>query len=194
MLGLIHRLSAFGVWVGGLLMLAVAFLVSGEVVLRAFFAYGLAAASEISAYVLAIGAAWGFSFALVNRAHVRVDAAVRLLPPRVIVWVDLVAMAALTAYAYLLVLHGWEVFHQSWIRNARSTTPLQTPIWIPQGLWWAGLCVFLFACLVVLGYALTRTLRGDLSGAAQLVGSVSVEEEAKAEIVEASRMLGDGGR
>lgn len=194
MLDVIRRLSSFGVWVGGLLMLAVAFLVTFEVVLRAFFSYGLAAASEISSYVLAIGAAWGFSFALINRAHVRVDAAVRLLPRPILAWVDLLAMAALTFYAYLLVVHGWEVFHQSWIRNAKAMTPLLTPIWIPQGLWWLGLCLFLAACVVVLGHGVARTLRGDLRGAGLLVGTMSVEEEAESEIAEAKRLLRKDGR
>lgn len=189
MLHFVRRLASFGVWVGGFLMLAVAFLVSAEVILRAFFSYALAAASEISSYVLAIGTAWGFSYALVHRAHVRVDAAVRLLPRRVLAWVDLVALSALTYYAFLLVFHGWGVFHQSWLRGTKAMTPLLTPIWIPQGLWWAGLCVFLFSCLVVLGYGLCFVAAGRLREASALIGTVTAEEEAEAEIEDAKRML-----
>ena len=188
-LDVVRRVSAFGAWVGGLLMLAVAFLVSVEVILRSFFHYALAAGAEISGYVLAIGLAWGFSFALVNRAHVRVDAAIRLLPSKVLAWVDLIAMAALTWYAALLVIHGWEVFYQSWSRRAKAMTPLLTPMWIPQGLWLAGLGIFLVSCMVFLAYSLWFVATGRLREARALIGTVSAEEEAGSEIEEAQRML-----
>ncbi|MEO8136826.1 MAG: TRAP transporter small permease [Betaproteobacteria bacterium] len=188
-LDLVRRVSAFGAWVGGLLMLAVAFLVSVEVILRSFFNYALAAGSEISGYVLAIGLAWGFSFALVNRAHVRVDAAIRLLPSKVVAWVDLIAMAALTWYAGLLVIHGWEVFYQSWSRGAKAMTPLLTPMWIPQGLWLAGLAIFLVSCMVFLTYGFWFVATGRLREARALIGTVTAEEEAGSEIEEAKHML-----
>jgi TRAP-type C4-dicarboxylate transport system permease small subunit len=188
-LAVIRRVASFGAWVGGLLMLAVAFLVSVEVILRSFFHYALAAGAEISGYVLAIGLAWGFSFALVNRAHVRVDAAVRLLPPKALAWIDLIAMAALTWYAALLVIHGWEVFYQSWSRGAKAMTPLLTPMWIPQGLWLAGLGVFLVSCVVFLAYSLWFVATGRLREARALIGVVTAEEEAGSEIEEAKRML-----
>lgn len=188
-LEIVRRVASFGAWVGGLLMLAVAFLVSAEVILRSFFHYALAAGSEISSYVLAIGLAWGFSFALVHRAHVRVDAAVRLLPAKVLAWVDLIAMAALTWYAGLLVIHGWEVFNQSWSRGAKAMTPLLTPMWIPQGLWLAGLGIFLMSCMVFLAYGLWFVVNGRLREARALIGTVTVEEEAGSEIEEARRML-----
>jgi TRAP-type C4-dicarboxylate transport system permease small subunit len=194
MLRVIGKLAELGAWMGGTLLVAVAFLVTVEVVLRRFFGIGLAAASELSSYTLAIAAAWGFSYALVHRAHVRVDAAVRLLPRPLVAWVDLVAMGALTIYAYLLVVHGWEVFHQSWLRNSRAMTPLLTPMWIPQGAWWLGLCLFLVACVATLGFALYRTLCRQWREANELVGVVTVEEEAESEISEAERMLKNPAR
>ena len=193
-LDLVRRVSSYGAWVGGLLMLAVAFLVSAEVILRSFFSYALAAGAEISSYALAIGLAWGFSFALVHRAHVRVDAAVRLLPPKVLAWVDLVAMGALTWYALLLVFHGWGVFYQSWSRGAKAMTPLLTPLWIPQGLWLAGLGVFLISCMVVLAYGLWFVATGRLREARSLIGNVTVEEEAGSEIEDAKQLLGSDSR
>lgn len=193
-LGVVRRLASFGAWVGGFLMLAVAFLVSAEVILRSFFRYALAAGSELSSYVLAIGLAWGFSYALVHRAHVRVDAVVRLLPRHVLAWVDVVAMCALTWYALLLVIHGWVVFHQSWSRSAKAMTPLLTPLWIPQGLWWAGLCVFLFSCVVVLAHGVRFVATGRLREANSLIGTVTAEEEAGSEIEDAKQLLGSDPR
>jgi TRAP-type C4-dicarboxylate transport system permease small subunit len=192
MLNAFHRVAQIGVWFGGLAMLLTAFLVSAEVLLRSFFSIGLSAASEISSYVLAVSAAWGFSFALLHRSHVRVDAAIRLLPRQVVAWVDVIALGALTWYALMLVVHGWEVFAQSWQRNARAMTPLLTPLWVPQGLWWAGLCVFLATCLLVLILALVAVIRGDLRGVNALAGTVSAQEEAESEIREAQALLGAG--
>ena len=45
-LNFVRRIAAVGAWVGGLLMLAVAFLVTVEVILRSFFKYALAAGAE----------------------------------------------------------------------------------------------------------------------------------------------------
>lgn len=189
-LNFVRRIAAVGAWVGGLLMLAVAFLVTVEVILRSFFKYALAAGAEISGYVLAIGLAWGLAFALVHRAHVRVDAAIRLLPSKLLVaWVDLIAMAALTWYAALLVIHGSEVFYQSWSRGAKAMTPLLTPMWIPQGLWLAGLGVFLLSCMVFLSYGFWFVATGRLREARALIGTITAEEEAGSEIEEARRML-----
>ncbi len=192
-LDVVRRISSFGAWVGGLLMLAVAFLVSAEVILRSLFSYSLAAGSEISGYVLAVGLAWSLSFALVHRAHVRVDAAIRLLPSKVVAWIDLIAIAALCWYAALLVIHGSEVFYQSWSRGAKAMTPLLTPMWIPQGLWVAGLIVFLVSCVVFLAYGFWFVATGRLREARALIGVVTIEEEAGGEIEEAKRML-EGSR
>lgn len=194
MFKLVRNLAKFGTWVGGTLLVAVAFLVTSEVLLRRFFGIGLAAAAELSSYALAIAAAWGFSYAVIHRSHVRVDAAVRLLPRGIAAWVDILAMAMLTAYAYLLVAHGWEVFHQSWMRNSRAMTPLLTPIWIPQGAWWLGLCLFLATCAVTLAHAIYFTIAGRPREAQQLVGVVTVEEEAGSEISKSKKMLGPTAR
>jgi TRAP-type C4-dicarboxylate transport system permease small subunit len=191
MLNIIQRIGLFGAWVGGGLMLAVAFVVSVEVVLRWGFSIGWAAASELSSYALAIGAAWGFTYALTQRAHVRVDAAVRLLPARLLLLVDFIAMLALATYAFLMVRYGWFVFWESWSRDAVAPTPLQTPIWIPQGLWWLGLLVFLVACIATLAIAALHLLRGRDNEARALIGTVTAVEEAESEIREAKKLVGE---
>jgi TRAP-type C4-dicarboxylate transport system permease small subunit len=194
MLRLMRNLAEFGTWVGGTLLVAVALLVTSEVVLRRFFGIGLAAASELSGYAMAIAAAWGFSYAVIHRSHVRVDAAVRLLPNRIATWIDVLAMVMLTFYAYLLVAHGWEVFHQSWIRNSRAMTPLLTPMWIPQAAWWLGLCLFFTTCTVTVVRAIYLKFSGRDREARELVGAVTVEEEAEAEISETEKMFRGASR
>jgi TRAP-type C4-dicarboxylate transport system permease small subunit len=176
-LRLLERASRYAVWAAGLALIAVAFLVTVEVVLRRVFLVGLSMASEISGYVLAVGTAFAYAFALFQRNHVRVDAIVRLFPRRVVVWIDLLAVLALTGFAALLVWHGWGVFEASWARGSRAMTPLGTRMWIPQILWLAGLTVFLVTCVVVFVHASRLVLAGRHGEASELIGTFSREDE-----------------
>lgn len=193
-LALAARVSRLAVLAGGLGLIVVAFLVTLEVVLRKVFLIGLSMATEVSAYVLAVGTAWAYGYALLQRNHVRVDALVRLLPRRLLVWVDLLALVALTWFAGLLVWYGYGVLAASLARDSRAMTPLATPMWIPQGLWLLGLAVFLLTCVLLLVHALRLVLAGRSAEASDLVGTFSREEEAVSEAVEAARRQEDPDR
>lgn len=193
MLPLIDRIARAGAWVGGFGFLALSFVVLIEVLLRKIAGIGLSAATEMSSYVLAIAGAWGFAYALLQRAHVRVDALVRLLPRRALAGVDLMAQLVLTWLAAMMLWHGVSVFQFSWEKGAISMTPLQTPLWIPQGLWLAGLGFFLIACVVVLGRAARLLLGGEVADVNALIGTLSSEDEAGAEIEEAKLRYTGGG-
>ena len=185
MLKITRHVAQISVWIGGLAMIGIAFIVSTEVILRKIFLIGLSAASDLSSYTLAISTAWGLSFALLNRAHVRVDALVHLLPRRVAAFVDILALVALTWLASVLAWHGFNVFAESFTRNSRAMTPLETPMWIPQGLWVAGLAMFLASCLVLLVVTLRLLARGQIRQVNELIGTLTVEEEAESEIKDA---------
>jgi TRAP-type C4-dicarboxylate transport system permease small subunit len=186
MLKVVHRVAQLGVWAGGLAMIALAFLVSIEVVLRTVFLIGLSAAADLSSYTLAVSTAWAFSFALLARAHVRVDALIHLLPRRAAALVDIVALAALTWFAAVLVWYGYTVFAESYARDARAMTPLGMRMWIPQGLWVAGLTVFLVTCIAVLVRAVTLMARGRVGEVSALIGTLSTREGVDAEIKDAA--------
>ena len=142
-------------WVAGGALVLTAFLVAAEVFLRKLFSISLNVATEYSAYVLAICAAWGAAFALFTHAHIRVDAALQLLPRKLVAWADVAAMVSLIAFAAMLSYYGFNSFAESWQMAARAPTPMGTPLWIPQGLWVFGLMFFLFCCAVLLVQALT---------------------------------------
>jgi TRAP-type C4-dicarboxylate transport system permease small subunit len=176
-LAFLARVSRVAVWAAGLGLIGVAFLVTLEVLLRRVFLIGLGMAGEISAYVLAVGTAFAYGYALLQRNHVRVDALVRLLPRRILVWVDLFALAVLTWFAGLLVWHGYGVFAASVARGSRAMTPLSTPMWIPQGLWVLGLSVFLLTCVLLLVHAIRLVLSGRGAEASELIGTFTREDE-----------------
>lgn len=182
MLGWIERASRIAVYAGGAGFIAVAVLVTLEVILRKFFLIGLSAGFEVSSYVLAVSTAWGYSFTLIKRAHVRVDAVVMLFPRRLAVWVDVLALAVLTWFAAMLVWHGHTTFSFSFAKDARAMTPLQTPLWIPQGLWLLGLGAFLVTCVALLARTAWLVTADRLSEARKMIGTFSTREEADEEV------------
>jgi TRAP-type C4-dicarboxylate transport system permease small subunit len=179
--------SRAAVWLGGGALILVSCLVTLEVVLRELFLIGLSAATEISAYVLAVSTAWAYAYALLERNHVRVDAVIQLLPPRLLVGMDLLALLALAWFAGTLLWHGWDVVGMSLDMGAHAMTPLSTPLWIPQGLWVFGIAFFFATCLLLLLRALQLVAAGEIRAASDLVGTFSREQEAADEAEDAAR-------
>lgn len=196
LLRIMHHVSHVAAWLGGFGLIAVALLVTLEVILRKGFQIGLSVATEYSSYVLAISTAWAYSFALLERNHVRVDALVRTLPRRVVAWIDLLALLALTWLAAMLAWHGSTVAQMSFERGALAMTPMATPLWIPQSLWTLGLVVFFITCLVLLGRVAALLAAGRTEETSALIGTFSTKDEAEIEIRDAesrrARQSGDG--
>jgi TRAP-type mannitol/chloroaromatic compound transport system permease small subunit len=180
-LALAERLSRHAVWYAGGLMLASAFVVAVDVLLRKLLLVSLGGADELSGYAFAIGTAWALAFTLLQRANVRVDALYMHLPGAARGWLDLLAMIALGVFVGALTWQAWEVLRTSIAFEAQATTPLQTPLWIPQALWLAGLLLFAFTWLPLFLRASAALLQGDRVGASRLVGAPSMEESAAAE-------------
>ncbi len=187
MLRLVERISQAAATLGGLAVIGVAVIVCPEVVLRNVFSFGLSAATELSSYVLAVTSAWAFSYALLRRVHVRVDALIRLFPQSVIAWLDLVALLALSWLASMMLWYGASVFWFSFVKRSTAMTPMQTPMWIPQGLWLLGLGLFFITSVAMVIIVVRSLLKGDAAQVNRLVGSFTVEEEALDEIKDAQR-------
>lgn len=180
-LDLADRLSRYAVWFGGALILASAFLVSIDVLLRKLLLISLGGADELSGYAFAIGTAWALSFTLLRRANVRVDALYSRLPARVCAVLDIIALASLGIFIGLLTQQAWDVLATSISFQARATTPLQTPLWMPQSLWVIGLGLFLFTLAPLLLRSLLALLSGDLTTVRRLAGARTIEEDAAEE-------------
>ncbi len=181
-LALANRLSRPATWFAGGLMLAAALLVSVDVLLRKLFVVSLGGADELSGYAFAIGTAWALAFTLLQRANVRVDALYVRLPSRLRSLLDLVALAALGVFVGVLTWQAWVVLETSLAFDARATTPLQTPLWMPQSLWLAGLVLFAFCWLPLFLRMLVALLAGDDGTVHRLGGARSLDEDAADEI------------
>lgn len=154
----------------GALILAAAFAVAAEVALRGVLRISLGGADEVSGYAVAIATTWGLALVLLERGHVRVDALYVRLPARAQGLLDLLAVVVLTAVLAGLGQRAGFVLVESLAFGSRATTPLATPLWIPQSLWFAGFLVHLFVAVPLALRAGIAFARGDLSSARKLVG------------------------
>ncbi|WP_112323661.1 TRAP transporter small permease subunit [Oceanibium sediminis] len=141
----------FAALLGGYAILGVAIFVSLEVVLRRTVGISLQGADEFGGYALAGAAAFGFAYTLLLRGHTRIELVLELLPRRIAGFFDVLAMVAIAAMAVFLAWRGWSVMMESVEFKSLSGTPSQTPLWKPQAVWVAGLCLFaLYAVLAAL--------------------------------------------
>jgi TRAP-type C4-dicarboxylate transport system permease small subunit len=178
----VRRLTRWGLWFGGALVLAAAILIGIDVCLRKFFAQSIGGADELAGYALAIGTAWSLGAALIDRAHIRIDSLYVLLPARLRLALDFAGLALFVGFFGLIAWHGWTVVQQSWSAGSRSQSALQTPTVIPQAIWFVGLVVFVAVGIVLFAYALRRAARGEVGAVAAAIGTRSAEEEVEAEV------------
>ncbi|QXM26041.1 TRAP transporter small permease [Elioraea tepida] len=189
LIGVLGALARGGAWFGGALLFAAAFMIGAEVLLRKLAGISIGGADELAGYVLAIASAWAFGFALLSRAHIRIDTLYALLPKRLQALLDLVALALTTFFFGFLAWFAWAYLMRTVSLGARSMTPLQTPLAIPQSLWVAGLIVFVSLAALLWLRALIAVLAGDLTTSARLIGSRTAKQEVEEEIAEAKAIL-----
>lgn len=188
-LRLAYGIARAGTWFGGALIIAAAVLVGVEVVIRKAFALTIGGADELSGYALAISSSWALAFALLERAHIRIDSLYIHLPVRLCALLDVLGLVLFTAFVGLIAWYGYGVFETSLRLGAHSMSPLGTPLVVPQLLWVVGFVMFLAIALLLLVRSLTALISGDLRAVQRLVGSRTVSEEAASELgeVESSR-------
>ena len=180
-LRLADRLSVIAVRIAGAMMLAAALLVGVDVLLRKAVAITVGGADELSGYAFAIGTSWALAFTVLRRANVRIDALYARLSRRITAVLDLVALLALVAFVGYLTWRAVLVLEDSIRFDAHATTPLATPLWIPQSMWIAGFGLFLFTSApLIISVALALT-SGDRNKVRRLAGARTIEEEAAAE-------------
>jgi TRAP-type mannitol/chloroaromatic compound transport system permease small subunit len=180
-IGLADRLSTWAVRIAGAMMLAAAVLVSADVLLRKFASVTIGGADELSGYAFAVGTSWALAFTLLRRANVRVDALYARLPERVAAALDLLALVSLLVFVGYLTWRASLVLQDSLLFSARATTPLATPLWIPQSLWLVGFGLFLFTIVPLIAAVALALVRGDRTTIRRLAGARTLEEEAAEE-------------
>lgn len=178
---------------GGVFLLLAACLISFEILARKLLFLPFNVGTELSTYALAVGASWSFAYALLQRAHVRIDVLRRPLPQRARSGLDLLALGSLAAFGLILSWHVWGTVQTSWTLGAKENTPLATPLVIPQALWLWGIAWFTAVAALETGRAATALLAGDAETLNRIAAPLGVEDEFDDALAKTATRTGTGG-
>ena len=178
-----RRVSLWLTWIGGTLIVLSAFLVTLEVFLRKIFNVSIGGADEISGYAFGVATAFALSFALFERAHIRVDALMGVIPKRLHALVNFFGLALLIGFAAVIVAMVWNMVGDTLQHGSRSITPMRVPLAIPQIPWLIGWIFFVISGALIALVALKRLFARDSQGVQALIGVKSIDEQIEDESV-----------
>lgn len=161
-------------------MLLSAGLISLDVIFRAAWKVTYFESFELSTYAFAIATAMGMSYAMVTRAHIRIEVLYSALPPKWRPWLDVWAYVGLSVISLALLYWCAQTVMGNWQNGARSNSSLAMPLIWPQGLWLLGLAWLALLSTLYAVFGLARCLTGHPDDAHRLLGLASLEEEIKA--------------
>lgn len=166
-------------WIGifsGYACLGLSFLIVFEILARKLLNFSMQGVDEIGGYVVAITGTFGMALAASMRAHTRIDVLLNRLPLRLQAGLNILAYVSLALSATFMAYMAWMTLSESLLFKSRASTPLQTPLWLPQGLWLAGLVLFALTAVVMAGRSLAK-LRSGLDQANRALSPQSLAEE-----------------
>jgi TRAP-type C4-dicarboxylate transport system permease small subunit len=163
-------------------LLVVSALTFVEIIGRKVFGFSLQGVDEIGGYTLAVVASFGFAHALAQRAHTRIDFLIVKLGGKARAILNAAAMVTMALMAGFVLWKGLPVLLESLEFQSRSTSPLQTPLWIPQGLWMSGLVLFAGVALVLGLHAFLLLMQGKADLINRYYGPPSLEEDIAREV------------
>ena len=177
----------------GYALVGLSFFIVIEIIGRKLFNYSFQGVDELGGYILAVVAAVGFGYALLERAHTRIDVLLVQLPtgPRAVL--NVAAALAIAAFASFMAWRAVDVLNETIEFQSLASTPWQTPLWIPQSLWVAGLIGFAIVAVVLLGRSVILLAR-DPAEQDREVGVPGLREQIDEEMGSRPANGGDGGR
>ena len=152
-----------------------------EMVARKLFQFSLQGVDEIGGYTLAVVSAIGFSYTLITRGHTRIDFLVSRFPEKVRAALNCLAMATLAGMVLFAAYRCWNVLEETIEFQSTATTPLQTPLWIPQSMWYLGIVLFAAITLYLACHAAWLLARGRHAELNRLYGPQTLAEEIESE-------------
>ena len=152
-----------------------------EMVSRKLFQYSLQGIDEIGGYTLAVTSAIGFSYTLITRGHTRIDFLVSKMPVPARAALNFLAMFTLALLGAFALYRGWNVLSESIEFQSTATTPLQTPLWIPQVIWITGYALFAAISVYLAAHCGWLLVHGRNAELNKLYGPQTLEEEIESE-------------
>jgi len=173
----LSSISRAAVWIGGGALMLCAIMITGDVLCRKFLRISIGGSDEITAYVFSASTTWAFSYCLMHRANIRIDAVYNLLPKGGRAIIDLLSIILLSIFVVSLTKRAVSTLTESVVNQSTSITPLGTRMWIPQSFWVAGWVFFSLTLLFVLVYLAVSMFRHDLDRINSIAGIRTVDEE-----------------
>lgn len=173
LLGGLSGLSRGLARLSGALVVIVAVLVGIEVGLRGLTSISISFTHELSGYALAIVSALSLAYALMYKAHIRIDIFYLGAPVKVRRMLDIFSLVLLNAFSIMLVHAAWGVFALSYTRSSIANTSLGTPLWIPQSVWFIGFVVFAVVAALLFVRVVLSVFGIGPERAEQLVGTTT---------------------
>lgn len=173
---ILERISRFAVWVGGASLLIAAIIVFFDVLSRRFLGWTMSGSDEISGYVFAASTTWAYSYCLLHRSNVRIDALYNILPRPVTGILDVIGVSLLLYYMSIMTWYAWDATYESFVNNSVSITTLATPQWIPQSFWFVGLALFLVTLVFVTLYSLVALAQRNWDLLNKIAGVPSIAD------------------
>ncbi|OWU70920.1 C4-dicarboxylate ABC transporter permease [Roseovarius sp. 22II1-1F6A] len=172
--GALRRANRLVALILGVALVATVLFVLIDVVGRKTGWGSLGGSDEISGYVMAAVASWGLACALLDRAHVRIDLIRQRLRAGGQALLDLFAMIVTNGVVLLIAYYCWPVLQKTLERGSRANTPLETPLWIPQGIWFGGWAWFALSATALSLIALVYLVQGRRT---ELTASIGLGSE-----------------
>ena len=148
---ILDRLFVGTGYLAGALYGVLAFFVTYDALARKWGSYlGLPTTrvtDEISGYMLALAATWGFAYALRTDAHVRIDVLFPYMGRRLKAAMDFIALLLMALFATVVSWKIWVLVLDSMESGIKSSTYLLTPLYIPQGILGVGFSLLALAAI-----------------------------------------------
>jgi len=178
---ILGKISEASIVVSGVLLFGMSFFIAFEVLIRKFLSLTTQGAEEYSSYALAFVSAWAFSYALLNKSHIRIDLLYTRLSQKLKYTLDILSLVSIAFFMLPVSYYAFEVVKTSFLRNSKANTPLKTVLWIPQSFWLLGIFFFTFVTIVLLAKTVHHLLRGEYLLAREMAGCPLVDEEIEEE-------------
>jgi TRAP-type C4-dicarboxylate transport system permease small subunit len=171
----LRRLNrSIAILVGIGLLLCAAFVLSDILLRQVGASFG--GTDEISGYAMAIAAAWGMSFTLLEMGHVRIDFLRSRSETRGRVIFDLLSMLILTFTVSVIAFECWPVVAKSLANDSRANTVLETPMWIVQIPWFVGWIWFAMMSWITLVCAMVLFMQGKFAETESTIGAFAEQD------------------
>jgi len=158
-----------------------AIMVTVDIFSRKYLSVTMSGSDEYTGYMFAAATTWSYSYVVLHRSNVRIDAVYNLFPRPARAIADILGLVLLLVFISVLLIQATEVFATSWRQNSVAITALATPLWIPQLAWLMGLYLLEFTLIFVIIHAGAALLSGDMAKVQELAGTMTVQDEIKEE-------------